>query len=73
MRTAKYLFEFERIIFDFIHIFIYTVSFCTMYSNPNRCRYHQYYQYSYPNIEANIFEIRFLKRAARLGSPFLAI
>ena len=29
--------------------------------------------YSYPNIEANIFEARFLKRAAKLGSSFLAI
>ena len=34
---------------------------------------HQYNQYSYPNIEANIFEPRFLKRAAKLGSSFLAI
>ena len=29
--------------------------------------------YSYPNIEANIFDARFLKRAAKLGSSFLAI
>ena len=35
--------------------------------------YHQYNQYSYPNIEANTFEARFLKRAARLRSLFLAI
>ena len=38
--------------------------------------YHQYNQYSYPNIEANLFEARFLKRVARLGrlgSSFLAI
>ena len=34
---------------------------------------HQYNQYSYPNIEANNFESRFLKRAAKLGSSFLAI
>ena len=34
---------------------------------------HWYNQYSYPNIEANIFEARFLKRAAKLGSSFLAI
>ena len=34
---------------------------------------HQYNQYSYPNIEANIFESRFLKRAAKMGSSFLAI
>ena len=26
------------------------------------------YQYSYPNIEANFFETRFLKKAAKLGS-----
>ena len=34
---------------------------------------YQYNQYCYPNIEANIFEPRFLKRATRLGSSFLAI
>ena len=30
MRTAKYLFEFEKTFFDFIYIFMYTVSFCTI-------------------------------------------
>ena len=30
MRTAKYLFEFEKIFFNFIYIFMYTVSFCTI-------------------------------------------
>ena len=30
MRTAKYLFEFEKIFFNFIYIFMYTVSSCTI-------------------------------------------
>ena len=30
MRGAKYLFEFEKLFFNFIYIFMYTVSFCTI-------------------------------------------
>ena len=30
MRTAKDIFEFEKIVFNFIYIFMYTVSFCTI-------------------------------------------
>ena len=45
-----------------------------MYIHMRTAKYlHWYYQYNYPNIEANIFEARFLKRAAKLGSSFLAI
>ena len=40
--------------FNFIYIFMYTVSF---FSCPNRYSYHQYYQYNYPNIKANISEV----------------
>ena len=32
MRTAKYLFEFEEGLFNFIFIFLHTVSFCTIIS-----------------------------------------
>ena len=30
MKAAKYIFEFEKIFFNFIYIFMYTVSFCTI-------------------------------------------
>ena len=30
MRTAKYLLEYEKIVFNFIYIFMYTVSFYTI-------------------------------------------
>ena len=30
MRTAKYLFKFEKINFNFIYVFMYTVSFYTI-------------------------------------------
>ena len=30
MRTAKYLFEFEKIVLNFRYIFMYRVSFCTI-------------------------------------------
>ena len=30
MRTAKYLFKFEKIFFNFIYIVMYTVLFCTI-------------------------------------------
>ena len=35
--------------------------------------YHQHNQYSCTNSEANIFEAMFLKIAAKLRSPFLAL
>ena len=47
-----------------IHIYIYI---------GQQNNYHQNSHCSYPKIEANIFEARFLKRAAGLGSLFLAI
>ena len=30
-RTAKYLFEFEKVFFNLTYIFMYTVSFCNIY------------------------------------------
>ena len=54
-------------------MYVYSLNLYHQCSCPNRYRYHPYYQYSYTNIEANAFEARFLKRAAKLGSSFLAI
>ena len=74
MRAAKYLFEFKILFFNFTYIFMYTVSICTIsivaqidIDNISITRIVN------PNIETNIFEKRFLKRAARLGSSFLTI
>ena len=76
MTRAKYLFEFEKIFFNFMYIFIYIVSFCNISVVAQiGIGIYQYYQYSYPNIEANIFEARFLKscQAGKLISSHLVL
>ena len=46
----------------YIHIYIYIYIY--IYIGGQKNIYNQFNRYSYPNIEAKIFEARFLKRAA---------
>ena len=71
MRTSKYLFEFEKIFFNFIYIFMYTVSFCTI----SVIAQIGIGTISNISIVTQILRPTFLrqgfeKRAARLGSSF---
>ena len=74
MRAAKYLFEFKKLFFNFTYIFMYTVLIRTIsiVAQIDRDTI-SITSIVNPNIETNIFEKRFLKRAARLGSSFLTI
>ena len=74
MRAAKYLFEFKKLFFNFTYIFMYAVSIRTIsiVAQIDRDTI-SITSIVNPNIETNIFEKRFLKRAARLGSSFLTI
>ena len=73
MRTAKYIFELEKIFFIFIYIFMYTVLFCTI----NVVAQIDISTISIISIVTqilrNIIVTQILKRPARLGTSFLAI
>ena len=52
------------ILYIICYMYIYIYIYIYIYVGGQENMYHQYNRYSYPNIEANIFDATFFKKAA---------